>query len=223
MKKWYTSLFITFLVCVAGTVVFLIISPDRVPMHYSFAGEVDRFGSKYENLIFPLFAVVLSAFFVFMGRREGKKGQANNEKVMMITGVFTMIFFTLLGFYFMWKAVKYDPASSANVSVDDVYRFTSIGIGALMILGNIMPKARRNGTFGVRTKWSMANDSVWQKSQRFGGIALMTAGFVMIVLSLFIPGAWNLLSMAVVIVAALIVTVSASHRYYLEDKEKTAS
>ena len=76
--------------------------------------------------------------------------------------------------------------------------------------------------FGVRTKWSMANDSVWQKSQRFGGIVLVIAGFAMIILSMFITGSWNLLILPFVLAAALIVTVSASRRYYLEDKERRA-
>ena len=211
------------LLCVAGTVVFLLLSPDQVPLHYNFAGEVDRIGSKYENLFFPLFAVVLSGFFMFIARREGSKGQQNNEKILMLASVFTMIFFTLLGFYFMWKAVKYDPESASKVSIDDIYRFESIGMGILLVvLGNIMPKARKNWMFGVRTKWSMANDSVWQKSQRFGGIVLVIAGFVMIILSLLIPGLWNILMQTVVIAAALIVTVSASRRFYLEDKEKNA-
>ena len=223
MKKLYTSLFIAFLVCIAGTAVFLIISPDRIPVHYNFAGEADRIGSKYENLFLPLLAVVLSTFFVLIAKREGKKGQQNNEKVLLITGLFTVVFFTLLGFYFMWKALKYDPESAAQVSAGDIYRFESIGIGALMVvLGNIMPKARRNSMFGVRTKWSMANDSVWQKSQRFGGIVLVIAGFAMIILSMFITGSWNLLILPFVLAAALIVTVSASRRYYLEDKERRA-
>jgi len=221
MKKLYSALYAVLLICVIGTVIFLILSPDRIPVHYNFAGEVDRIWSKYENLIWPGFAIGLGVFFLLMARIPRKKGEKTNEKVLMIAGVCTLIFFTLLGFYFMLKALRYDPKAAPLVSYDDVNRFVNIGIGALLVvLGNIMPKMRRNSLFGLRTKWSMSNDNVWQKSQRFGGIASVIAGFFMIILALFVPGIWNILVMTIAIVICLILCIVASHRYYLEDQDK---
>ena len=50
-------------------------------------------------------------------------------------------------------------------------------LGVLMIvLGNFMPKTRRNRLVGLRTKWSLYNDTTWRKSNRFGAAALMGAG-----------------------------------------------
>ena len=220
MKKLYSILYAVLLICVVGTVVFLILSPDRIPVHYNFAGEADRIGSKYENLIWPGFAIGMGVFFLWMARVPRKKGERTNEKVLMITGVCTLLFFTLLGFYFMWKALRYDPKAAPKVSYDAVNRFVSIGIGALLVvLGTIMPKMRRNALFGLRTKWSMANDTVWQKSQRFGGIASVMAGFVMILLALFVPGIWNVLVMTAVLVIWLVLCIAASRRYYREDQD----
>jgi uncharacterized membrane protein len=221
MKKLYSALYAVLLICVIGTVVFLILSPDRIPVHYNYAGEVDRIGSKYENLIWPGFAVGMGVFFLLMARIPRKKGEKTNEKVLMIAGVCTLIFFTLLGFYFMQKALRYDPQAAPQVSFDDLNRFVSVGIGALLVvLGNIMPKMRRNALFGLRTKWSMENDNVWQKSQRFGGITSVIAGFTMIILALLIPGIWNVLVMTIVIVVWLILCIVASHRFYLEDQDR---
>ena len=39
------------------TSVFLFFMNDTVPMHYNASGAVDRYGSKYENFIFP--AIIL--------------------------------------------------------------------------------------------------------------------------------------------------------------------
>jgi len=181
---------------------------------------VDRIGSKFENLIWPGFAAGMGLFFLLMAKGPKKKGEKTNEKILIIAGICTLIFFTLLGFYFMWKALRYDPGAASTVSYDDVSRFVSIGIGALLVvLGNLMPKMRRNALFGLRTKWSMANDRVWQKSQRFGGIATVIAGFCLILLSLLIPGIWNILVLTAVIVVWLIVCLVASYRYYQADRE----
>ena len=66
----------------------------------------------------------------------------------------------------------------------------------------------------------MANDTVWQKSQRFGDIASVISGLVMIILALFVPGMWNTLLMTVIIIIWLILCIVASHRYYLEQNKK---
>lgn len=223
MKKLYVALYAVLLISVIGTVILLRLSPDRIPVHYNFAGEADRIGSKYESLVWPGFTVIMGAFFLLMARIPRKKGESNNEKVVLITGVSTIILFALLGFYFMLRALRYNPEAARFTSYDDVNRAVSIGVGALLVaFGVIMPKMRRNSLFGIRTKWSMANDNVWQKSQRFGGIASVIAGSIMIVLALFIPGIYNILAMTIVIVIWLILCIAASRRFYLEDKDRRA-
>ncbi len=214
MKKLYAICYGIIILSVVGTAILLMFSPDTVPVHYNFAGEVDRFGSKYENLIFPLFAIIMGAFFILFAKLQRKKGLAANEKILLYGGISTLLFLVALGFYFILKAIRYDPAA---VSID-VTKFTGIAIGILLIvLGNIMPKMRRNAMFGLRTKWSLANDSVWQKSQRFGGIASVLCGLTMIVISAFVSGVWNLLVMTVAIIVWLILCIIASYHYYKID------
>lgn len=52
------------LIIIVGTFLFLIIRwsklGDQVPMHYDFAGEIDRMGSKGEILITPIMMAVLA-------------------------------------------------------------------------------------------------------------------------------------------------------------------
>lgn len=220
MKKLYTINYIIIILCIVGTAVMLVFTPDTIPAHYNFAGEVDRFGSKYENLIWPLFTIFMGAFILLISKQQRKKGEANNEKILLYTGAATLLFFTAQGFYFMLKAIRYDPAAASNVSIDTM-KFTGIAIGILLVvLGNIMPKMSRNSLFGLRTKWSMVNDSVWQKCQRFGGISAVICGLVLIIMTLFIPGVWNLLLMTVVLIVWLILCIVASYRYYKSDIRK---
>ena len=57
MKKlmWAISVFALVL-----TAVVLQFMPDSVPMHYDLTGNIDRWGSKYENLLFPVIILFLS-------------------------------------------------------------------------------------------------------------------------------------------------------------------
>ena len=70
MKKimWAISI-----VSLAGTAVVLQFMPENVPMHYDMSGNIDRWGSKYENLIFPAIIILLSLFWtLFMGYFDKK-------------------------------------------------------------------------------------------------------------------------------------------------------
>ncbi len=42
--------------------------PEKVPMHYNFAGEIDRWGSKSEALLLPILALVLYIFMTVTER-----------------------------------------------------------------------------------------------------------------------------------------------------------
>ncbi len=221
MKKAYTVLLIAVLICIAGTAVFLIMSPDRVPVHYNFKGEIDRIGSKYENIIVPVIAAGIGIFFGFQAKQSTGKGMESNAKIMVYAGILTVLLLTVIGFYLMWKALKYAPGDERAVSPDMLNKLTSIGLGILLILlGNIMPKSTLNSAVGIRTKWSRANDTVWQKSQRFGGIASVVAGFVQIILSIFVPGMWNILVMTVIITVLAVICTVASYHFYREDTNR---
>ena len=188
--------------------------PDTVPLHYNFAGEVDRMGSKYEFLLMPIIALPVISAFILIAKRESKKNGKNSEKYLL----YTIVFFASLGFYFQYKALTY--ASQESVSVDP-FKFISICIGIFHVVsGNIMPKLRRNSLIGIRTKWSMANDVVWQKTQRFMGISSVALGLILIVEAVFLSGIWNLLLMLILTAIWVIVCLKTSYKYYKEYNEE---
>lgn len=220
MRKLYSILLITLLVCVVGAVVFLILSPDQIPVHFDFSGEIDRIGSKYEFLVFPAIEIGIALFFLLMAKVEQKKGENSNERVVMLVGICVTILLALVGFFFMLKAIGNDSENPIKVNYDDTNKLIGVSIGALLVLlGNIMPKARRSSLFGIRTTWSMYSDTVWQKSQRFGGIASVIVGFILIILSLILPGSWNTVMMLVVITILVILCAGASYYYYSAERK----
>lgn len=60
----------------------------------------------------------------------------------------------------------------------------------------------------------MANDTVWQKSQRFAGITSVVCGLIMIVMGTFLPGVWNVIILTAVFIAWFTMCIIASYRYY---------
>lgn len=75
MKKLYALCYGVILLCIVGTAILLIFTPDTIPVHYNFAGEVHRFGSKYENLIWPIFTISMGAFSFYLQNNNAKKAR----------------------------------------------------------------------------------------------------------------------------------------------------
>ena len=60
---------ITAIIYVAGIIYTIVIwsqIPDQVPAHYNGAGEVNRWGSKWELIILPVIAALLAVFMTFL-------------------------------------------------------------------------------------------------------------------------------------------------------------
>lgn len=227
MKKFKNALYLLMLLSVVITAILLQFMPDTVPAHYNAAGVADRLGSKYESFIFPVATVVMGVFFLCMSTivsgYGSEKDRKNGAVVVGVSGILTMLFFIAMGIFFMGKSIAYGHSGTASVPGVDLVRTSSICtilVGALLIiLGNYMPKARKNSLFGLRTVWSMANDRVWQKSQRFGGILSVICGVVLILLGIFVRQLlmlWMLLVVTIWCAAA----AAASYVFHRRDGER---
>lgn len=213
MKKLYAVMMTLVAVSAVGSAVLMVLMPNTVPAHYNFAGEIDRWGSKYENLIFPAITVLVGAAVAFIAKKTEK---AVPKRVLLWTGVCSILLLNVVGFYFMLRDLSAVPEMSTNVA-DNAVKLMSIGVGImLVILGNLMPKVKRNGLFGLRTSWSMENDEIWNKSQRFGGKAAVVCGFATVFASIFVPAGWCIVLLIVFTAAFAVVSVAASHKYYNE-------
>ncbi|MDB4914618.1 MAG: SdpI family protein [Gemmatimonadetes bacterium] len=90
--------------------------------------------------------------------------------------------------------------------------------GALfVIMGNLLPRARPNFVYGIRTPWTLSSDRVWMRTHRVGGYAMVTAGLVMIAAALLLPSGSGI---PVVIGAALIALLGPMIYSYLTWKQE---
>ncbi len=213
---WMTGLMLVSFVTVG---IFLSIAPEQIPAHYDIFGNIDRWGSKYEHLLFPLFSAIMCIFMAVVARLERKKGNGLNETVVLAVGVWVQVLFNALWIFFSWKALQGTNLSGAGLSEKLILVLT---MALLILLGNMMPRATRNSIFGLRTKWSMADDVCWQKSQRFGGYLLVCTGIVGVALISLLPGQWGAYTMLVLMIGMVAAAVLGSYRIYRGEQRKKA-
>lgn len=213
MKKAYYWIVAMVLLTFVVTGIFLTAAPEQIPVHYDIRGNIDRWGSKYEFLVFPVISLVFGCTMAWIARVTGKKGEEFNEKVVTGMAAVVLVFFNAMFAFFMWKALTPDTLSNGSEEIG--VKILLVLFGASFIpLGNILPKTTRNGMIGLRTKWSMADDVCWQKSQRLGGMLMVTTGILAVVLVSLLPVSWGVAVLLVLLLADVVASVWGSWRIY---------
>ncbi len=180
--------------------------PEQIPAHYGLNNQVTRWGSKYSSLIVPIVTAMLGCFFqgIAKGAAKHEENGNNNENVCIVAGIVTLIIFNAMTGYILYAGFnKIENLSSGKFDVNQLL-FGISGV-AMIITGNIMPKLRMNALTGLKTRWSMKNETTWKKSQRFGGISCMIAGIAIVMICFFVQGIYCFLS-ALGVIAILLVT-----------------
>lgn len=205
--------------------------PEKMPMHYDLNGVVDRWGSKYENFIFPIIIIVMAIFWMALSMYFERKARKTSEekeiksleanaKVLDIVGLCQTLFFIFMEAFGLYKAINLINTDATTMSVDST-KIEIIGTGVLIIvLANFMTRAKMNKIVGIRTSYSMYNDRTWRKSNRFGAYALMISGLLTIVTAVFIKQSivGVFLMLAYILVAVIAIMIYSKKVY---DEERT--
>lgn len=144
--------------------------PDRVPMHWNFSGEVDGWGGPLEAaLVMPLLMLGLWGLLRVLPRLDPRRESYAQMRTPYETAI-TATLLLLLGIHVALLA----NALGHRVAMP---RVALLGTGLLFaVLGLVLPGARPNWFFGIRTPWTLTDDRVWARTHRVGGAAFLVAG-----------------------------------------------
>ncbi len=176
--------------------------PHQVPSHWGISGQADATMPRAYAVIFePLINLVLFFLFLFIPKWDPKK--ANYDK---FSGTYQLmrylihLFFTALQVWILWSAV-HPPSSPNSFSVVSILP-SMIGI-LFIVLGNYTTRVRQNYFMGVRTPWALADEYVWQRTNRFGGKILVGIGVITLIGLLF-PTAYRFYFLLIPLIVGII-------------------
>ncbi len=201
--------------------------PDEVPLHYDMEGAVDRYGSKYEMFTMTALAAVFVVFwqlFVTLFERKARRAADEkaqkearaNAKLLVFAGAFQTAVMTVIQLIFAFAACNVNAMPHDSMMWTFTVLTVACGIGEI-VLGNILPKTRRNSAIGVRTTWSMKNDAVWAKSNRFGGTVLCIAGVATTAVGFAVGGLPSVFAMLGILLAVVAAAVTYSYIVFGQD------
>lgn len=152
--------------------------PDKMPMHWNFEGEIDRYSSRIVGaLAIPVLNLAIYLGMLIMPAIDPKRH--NYEKFL---DTYRLLRSLVILFLFVLYLVVIGNAMGHHIPVNRVVPL--IVCLLFVFLGNYLGRVKPNYFTGIRTPWTLASEAVWQKTHRFGGKSMVLAGLGGIVLTL---------------------------------------
>lgn len=188
--------------------------PERVPVHWNFSGEVDRWGSRAEFLAMPAIASALFLFMVFWPKIDPQKRGEWKSWPLMVAA-------TTWGLFFVQAGILYALFATLNRSAFSPLKGVVVALGLLfLILGNYLPKVPQNWIFGVRTPWTLASRAAWQKTHRLAGWLFVGVGGVTLALAFVAPPSTALGASIGLELLATVWVVYVSYRVWRQERDR---
>ena len=146
--------------------------PEQIPMHWNFAGEVDRWGSK-AFAVFGMPAILLGLQWVCaLGVFMDPKRANHTGKILQL------VFWIIPAISLVVNVLTYTAAFDMDVPVGAVM-CTFMGL-VFVIIGNYMPKCKQNYTIGIKIPWTLNSEANWNRTHRFAGRLWVVCGLITI-------------------------------------------
>lgn len=150
--------------------------PDVMATHFGIGGKADGFSSKaFAVFGIPLFCLALLWVGAWITARDPRRRHITPK-------VFSLVLWALSAVSLFSAGMLYPY----NLGYETDIRFiTQLMLGVLfVVIGNYLPKTKRNYTVGIRVPWTLDNDENWNRTHRLGGFVWVAGGIILIALTL---------------------------------------
>jgi len=152
--------------------------PDPMPTHFDAHSTPDGFMPRAAGAwLLPVIALLAWALVRFghhLLRREWGERLKDSPRpsvALMIAGLLS----ALQGFV-LRAALAPEPRLGNGI-------WAALGV-FFVLLGQVMPRVRRNPFIGVRTAWALTSDENWARTHRFAGYTMTTGGLLSVAAAL---------------------------------------
>lgn len=169
-KDWYLLLLILAMFLVS--IILYGRLPERMPIHWNLAGEVDGYSSRFWGaFMLPIMSLGILLLMLLTPlidpRKENYyKFSSSYRAIRAILVIFmASLHFLVLAFFMGYNL--------------DIGKFVTLGVGLLFIvIGNYLPKVKHNYFLGIKVPWTLDNERVWKKTHRLAGKLFVLSGII---------------------------------------------
>lgn len=178
--------------------------PEMAASHWDANGQVNGYLPRFwAAFLMPLMSIGL--LFLLLAVPSIDPLKANIAKFRNYYNAFVMVVIVFMliihGITLAWN-LGYDQFNISNAIIP--------AVGLIFIFAGIMmAKAKRNFFIGIRTPWTLSNDTVWEETHKLGSKLFIGAGIVSFLSAFF--GEIGFWIMFIVIMIAAIIPIIYSY------------
>ena len=184
--------------------------PEQVAIHWDLQGQVDRMGPK--SMVFLLAVLPLGLYaLLWFSPKIDPRGHAYKKFTKAYQRFMDVVLLFLVLVH--WLTIAW--SMGIELPIDQVVK---VGLSILfLVTGNYLGQVRMNYTFGIKTPWTLASESVWTKTHRVSSYAFVLGGLLMLV-STFIYGRWGMISFFISLFLPIIFSMCVSYLFYVKEQ-----
>lgn len=167
-------------------------------------GEIGRNGKLFAIFGIPVLLLLFNTICIVMAMKDKMNVNQNTKVMNVVLMIIPMLSVVISG-------CNYFIIMGNGADMELVMRL----IFGLMffVLGNYMPKCKRNSTIGIKVSWTLHNDENWNKTHRFTGKVWVFGG-ILILISLFFEIEAVLYALCAVTFVMVVLPLIYSYMYY---------
>lgn len=153
--------------------------PTIVPVRFNSAGKPSGFGGKNSIFLMPAFSLLCYLLIIILPYIDPRKRNYDLFRDTLKNIQMLLVFFmSMLGIVITLMTIGKIEMGPALI-LNGVYFL-------ILLMGNFMGKLRANFFIGIRTPWTLSDETVWIKTHRLAGKIWVYSSVVMILLSLLV-------------------------------------
>ena len=180
--------------------------PEQIPTHFGIDGQADGYSSKLFTLVaFPILFVLFQIIALASLERVSVKVTVPAKMRKLYAWIVPALSFIVQGSIY---------ANALGIVKNSPTLVTAFLGMLFIVIGNYLPKTKRNYTIGIRLPWTLSDDKKWYKTHRMAG-KLWVLGGLLILLESFVQVAMPYVMgvvIAIMIIAPMIYSFLLSRK-----------
>jgi uncharacterized membrane protein len=180
-RKYFVGIVGLLFLSIAAGLGFWPFLPRAAAIHWDMHDRADGYAPRaIAAMIFPLINVIAVGLAMLAPR-----WRAFHRRVVRMGRVYGVVCLAIALSLFCIQVICMLVDIGVHLPIGQMILLV-VGL-LIVVIGNFMSKVRRNLFFGIRTPWTMSNDTVWERTHRIGSVLFFSLGIVIVLASLFAP------------------------------------
>ena len=145
--------------------------PEEIPTHFNLLGQADGYNHKMSAIFgLPTLMLLMHWLLLFIMIKDPKSSNISSKIQLLI--------YWIIPFVSCLSMISTYGASLGYSMMSGILAQIFMGV-VMIVIGNYLPKTRRNYIIGIRLPWTLENDENWSKTHRIAGKIWVLGGLLL--------------------------------------------